>query len=240
MKKLLFLLSIAIIIAFSGCQKETLTCKIVSQYDGQSILFNKDVTVKIEATSNKSDPWIQVSFDEQLVFDLTAPPYIVTIPSQVLTIGKHTIHALASLKNKSVMSSVTVNVVESLGEEKESPDFVDFADGKFPTGWITYSWEIDDKIGYSNNYSLRCANYPIATVYTKKTVHVLSCVEFYTKGGVIDLYIDDEKAQALSSVLVENGWEQWIYSVDSGKHAFRWQAEGVFKYLDDIRFFSEE
>ena len=124
--------------------------------------------------------------------------------------------------------------------EKESPDFVTFTNGEVPSGWITYTWEPAQK-GYDDDYSLKSAN-QIAIVYTQKTVHVPTYLEFYThikenhNDLNIDLYIDDKQAQALSSEPANNNWVKWIYLVDSGKHQFKWQTEGALKYLDNIRF----
>jgi hypothetical protein len=67
-------------------------------------------------------------------------------------------------------------------------------------------------------------------------MHASAYIEFYTKGGDIELFIDDERAHALSSTLEADDWTKWIFAVDSGKHAYRWRAEGVYKYLDDIKF----
>jgi len=131
-------------------------------------------------------------------------------------------------------SSVTVNVVENFdGNVKESPDFVSFSDGKFPDSWLTYTWEVAN-IGYDDDYSLKSAN-PIAIVYTNKTVHAPSYIQFYTKGDEIDLYINDVKADALLREPA-GSWEKWIYPVDSGTHIFRWQTQGAYKYLDAITF----
>jgi hypothetical protein len=236
MKKLLSLLILAIIIFLNGCQEDKITCKILSPKDGQCVLLSKDLTVTIEATSTKSTiEKVIVFFDTNIFVELTKKPYTVIIPSQALTLGDHTIRAFINdYHRQSVRAFVTINVVESIdNNEKESPDFVTFTDGKFPNGWVTYTWELAN-IGYDDNYSIKSANYPVATVFTKKTMNVPFYVEFYTKGGDVDLYIDDVKAQALT---YESGnWDRWIYPVDSGKHAFRWQAEGVYKYLDAITF----
>ena len=139
-------------------------------------------------------------------------------------------------------TSVPINVIENKDPYKEeSPDFVSFLDFKFPKGWITYSWDMVNNQGYDDNYSLKSVN-SMATVYATKTMNVPGYVTFYTyiaansNGKDIDLYIDDEKAQALHSKPVNNDWVEWIYVVDTGKHTFRWQTEGARKYLDAISF----
>ena len=120
--------------------------------------------------------------------------------------------------------------------DRESPDFVTFANGKFPKTWVTYTWEVDDVVGYDDNYSLRCANYPVALVYAFKTVDTTAFVEFYTKGGDVNLYIDSEKATAVSFIAAENGWTKWLYTFEKGRHEFKWEAEGIRKYIDAVKF----
>jgi len=122
---------------------------------------------------------------------------------------------------------------------KESPDFVAFANGEFPTGWSTYTWEIDKTIGHNDNFSLRAANYPVALVFANKTMKKSGFVEFYSYGENIDLYINEVKAQAIASYL-DGNWEKRIYSLDTGKQQLKWQAEGVYKYIDDIRFYTSK
>ena len=243
MKKLFIFLSLTIFIVFTGCQENNLTCEIISPYDGQSILWSKDLIVTIKVKNNNDEiPDFRV-FLNDIEFSQLAPqntPYSFTIPCQILTLGKLSIKVVASINDAvQAEASITVNVVEGLDPKEESPDFVTFSDGKLPPGWITYSWEIEDMIGYSDKYSLRAANYPIAIVFANKTITATSYLEYYTKGGDIDLYIDDEKAKSILCEPVERDWTKWIYSVDTGKHVFQWQAEGVYKYLDDIRFYTE-
>ena len=128
------------------------------------------------------------------------------------------------------------------GNNNESPDFVTFSDGKFgqfPSGWKTYTWEIDNEIGHTDNFSLKAANYPVALVFTNKTMKKSGFVEFYSKGDKIDFFIDDVKAHALSS-LPDGNWEKRVYALDTGRHQLKWQAEGVYKYIDDIRFYFSE
>jgi len=123
--------------------------------------------------------------------------------------------------------------------EKESPDYVTFANGDFPSGWITYTWEIDKEIGYKDNYSLRAANYPVALVFAKKTMKKTGFVEFFSCGENIDFYIDEVKAQELLSIK-DGKWEKRIFALDTGKHQLKWEAVGVYKYIDDIRFYTSE
>jgi len=243
MKNFFSFFILAIIVTLSGCQKDRLTCKITSPYNGQEVLINKELVVRVEVEATKSNlANVVVSYENMLSSSLppynvvlTSEPYTVTIPALSLLLGKSTIKAVATnIDGIQAESSVTVNVVDTIiPNEIESPDFVTFANGNFPAGWKTYTWEIDN-IGYDDGYSLKSAN-PLATVYTKKTMHAPSYIQFYTKGDKIDLYINDVKADALIREPA-GSWEKWVYPVDSGKHEFRWQTEGALKYLDAITF----
>jgi len=243
LKKILSIFSLAILILLSSCGKQKLTCKVTFPYNGQKVLISKDLVVRIEVEATKSKvASVVVSYDNMLSSSLpsyyvvlASEPYTVTIPAYSLLLGENTIKAVATnADGMQAESSVTVKVVEFLDEHKEeSPDFVTFANGKFPTGWITYTWEVAN-IGFDDDYSLKSAN-PIATVYTNKTMHAASYIQFYTKGDKIDLYINDIKADALLHE-PDGSWEKWIYPIDSGTHSFRWQTEGALKYLDAITF----
>ena len=123
--------------------------------------------------------------------------------------------------------------------DNESPDFVTFTDRIFPKGWKTYTWEVDNKVGYDDNFSLRAANYPTALVFANKTMKTRGYVEFYSSGYQIDFFIDDVKAKAISSVK-EGIWEKRVYALDTGRHQLKWETEGVNKYIDAIRFYSSE
>jgi hypothetical protein len=118
-------------------------------------------------------------------------------------------------------------------EEKESADFVTFKDGIFPDSWKTYTWEITT-IGFDDRFSLKSAN-PVAIVATTKTMNAPAYIQFYTKGENIDLYIDEEKSEALVSEEVGT-WKKCIYPFDAGKHTFTWQTEGALKLLDAVSF----
>jgi len=140
--------------------------------------------------------------------------------------------------NKENSSSTNTNP-NGKQNETESPDFVTFANGDFPSGWKTYTWEIDNKKGYKDNYSLRSANYPTALVFANKTMKFPGFVEFYSCGENIEFFIDDNKAQSISSLL-DGGWEKRVYTLDTGRHQLKWQTEGVYKYIDNIKFYTSE
>jgi len=247
MKKIISLISFIILIVLSSCIKHEFTCKITYPYDGITVLTDKDLQVTIDAQDNKNSiELVKLYFDVFLFHSVSAInnkitiPLIVTIPSHLLTLGNHTIKAVVTnSEGAETESSITVHVVESIDNKEESPDFVTFTDGKFPVGWKTYTWEPIKGIGYDDDYSLKSANYPIALVYAYKTMDTTSYVEFYTKGDVgelyCDLYIDDEKAEALSCT-PDGSWNKWVYLFEKGRHEFKWEANGALIYLDAVKF----
>jgi hypothetical protein len=64
-------------------------------------------------------------------------------------------------------------------------------------------------------------------------------VQFFTLGETINLYIDGEKKEALSST-PEDNWVKYVYDFDKGTHEFKWEAKGALKYLDAITFAPSE
>jgi len=241
MKKIIPLLFITLAILFSGCTKEKFTCKITSPKDGARILISKELIVTVDVKDTKSNVTsVTLTFDDSITIHLDTKPYTHTIPAGSLTLDKHTFKAIAiNGDGEKAESSITIFVVNDLDNEAESPDFVTFANGQFPTGWSTYTWEIDNTTGHNDKYSLRAANYPVALVFANKTMKKSGFVEFYSYGENIDLYINEVKAQAISSV-PDGNWEKRIYPLDTGKYQLKWQAEGVYKYIDDIRFYTSE
>jgi len=238
MKKIILLLGyFIIIILFLGCNTPEFSCKVTVPYSGAKVLINNDLRVSIKVTGSKNKVvQVMVYFDHLLFREFLPAPYAVVIPSHFLTLGDHTIKAVAVNSNgEQVESSVIITVVEKFDNLIESPDFVTFDGGFFPKGWKTYTWEIDYDLGYDDKYSARAANYPVALVFAYKTVDTTGFVQFYTKGGEVVLFIDGEKAQPFSSEPAQN-WTKWVYLFEKGRHEFKWQAEGVYKYLDAISF----
>ena len=245
MKNTLILLGLAVVIAFGGCKKpekepsttDKLTCSITSPKEGAELSIEEDLVVTVEATDPKGTiAMVTVSLDN-IPFPCTlTAPYTATIPYSLLTLGKHTIKALAvNTEGAKAEKSITVTIIESTGNETESPNFVTFANGKIPISWKTSTWTIDVATGYDDNYSLSAKSYS-ASVVTSKTMNVLGYIEFYTKGSSFDLYIDRIKKQAFSSTTVGD-WKKWIYIFEQGKHEFRWEMTyGATVYLDAIRF----
>ena len=237
MKRTLLFSFVTLIIMY-GCVKHQFTCNINSPYDGAKILINKELLISIEATDSKNTiEKIQLFVDTVLYCEFKQEPYTVNIPSNTLKEGGHKLKAIAinSEKEQAESKVVKFNAVKSL-TEPESPDFVSFKEG-IPEGWKTYTWELDTEVGYDDNYSLRSANYPVALVFAYKKVDTTGFVEFYTKGGEVVLYVDGEKATAISSTAAENNWTKWLYTFEKGRHEFKWEAEGIKKYIDVVKFY---
>lgn len=243
MKKLFFLLVLSILILISGCKKsptnESPKCTIISPKDGSELSVTDDIIVSIEAKdSDGSITVVNVYFDNVQYGAVLTEPYTVTIPSEILSQGKHTIKAIA-IDNESAQTeaSVTVNIGDG-GSDTESPNFITFTNGVIPVSWKTSTWAVDVAMGYDDNYSLRSDN-PIASVVTNKTMNSLAYLEFYTRGDNFDLFIDNKKVQALSSSTVDN-WKKWVYTFDKGSHSLRWEVSGTVVYLDAIKFGNAE
>jgi len=236
MKKLLFLSVLLMLIVISGCTKnKPPTCTITSPKDGAELSINEDIIVNVEAKDpDGSIVTVNVYLNNVQYGAALTEPYSVIIPSVVLTQGKHTIKAVA-IDNEGAQAeaSITVNIGD--GEsDTESPNFVTFTGGVIPVSWKTNTWIVDVAMGYDDNYSLR-SNNPIASVVTNKTMNNPSYVEFHTRGDNFDLFIDNIKMQALSSVPAGD-WKKWIYTFDKGTHSFRWEVNGAIVYLDAIKF----
>jgi len=235
MKKIISILFLSLAIFFSGCKKNEFTCKIIAPNDGVTVLITNDLTVKLKVKNAPDICPIAIYLDETFITGSRSLKELFIIPQDSLTLGKHTIKAVA---NWEATHSIIINVVEKLVTEKESPDFVTFANGQFPTGWSTYTWEIDNTIGHNDKFSLEAAN-PVALVFANKTMKKEGFVEFYSYGSGIELFIDEVKVQEISSA-PDGIWEKRVFALDTGKHQLKWQAEGVRKYIDDIRFYTSE
>jgi hypothetical protein len=240
MKKNISLIFIALAILFYGCNKYQFTCKIISPYDSARVLQKNDLYVLVKVKDTKSTVVkVTLTTDKFQFYEITTKPFTFLIPSGSLSLGMHLITAVAeNLDGEQARTSIIINVVETLNIEKESPDFVTFANGQKPIGWITYTWEVDNKMGYDDHYSLRSANYP-AYVFANKTMKTSGYVEFYSYGDNIEFYIDDEKSYEISSA-PDGYWVKRTYEIDSGKHQLKWTAEGVNKYIDAITFGTTE
>ncbi|MDR2972977.1 MAG: hypothetical protein LBU83_13815 [Bacteroidales bacterium] len=247
MKKYLILLGLAMIFAWSGCKKDEprtgnggLTCKITSPANGVELPLDEDITVTVEAKSTTGTIEMVTVYLDSLACNVAeVEPYTLTIISEFLTIGTHTIKAVATTtEGKQAEASITVTIIDTGGgDENESPNFVTFADGEIPPSWKTNTWVVDVAMGYDDNYSLRADN-PVSSVFTQKTMSTAGYVEFHIRGeDYFDLYIDGNKAQAFSSVSLGNNWKKWVYTFEKGKHSFRWEnTNGSIIHLDAITF----
>jgi len=237
MKKMLPLLCLAFAVLFSSCNKEKFICKITYPYDGTTALANSDLTVTVEATDTKNTiVKISLTFDELFpIMEATAEPFTFLIPADKLIPGRHTIKAVAvNSKGERAEATATVYAAKNLNLPDESPDFVTFTNEQFPAGWSTYTWEIDNTVGFDDKYSLRAANRP-ALVFAQKTMEVPGYIEFYSKGEHIDLFIDNVLAQDNSSIQVGD-WTKSTYFFEKGKHLFKWQAGEANTHIDAITF----
>jgi len=239
MKKLLFLLGLTTLILLSSCTKSKVTCTITSPKDKAEVSINDDLVVTVEAKDTKGIIATVIVYFNNLSYLATGTnPYTATIPATVLTLEKYTIKAIATnTEGGQGEASITVNITNSSGgTDDESPNFVTFANGKIPPSWKTSTWSVDVAMGWDDNYSLRSQDHP-ASVVTDKTMNGSSYVEFYTRGTNFDLYINNAKQSALSSVPAGNNWSKWIYAFEKGRNSFRWETTlGAAVYLDAITF----
>ena len=245
MKKTLLLLGLTLLILLGGCKKPTddkFTCTITSPKNGAELSIYEDIVVNIETKNYKGTIAMVVVWLENAPYPVTqTAPYTCTIPASLLTLGEHTIKAVATtIEGAQAESFIKVKIVESGGggNEDESPNFVSFTANTIPASWKTNTWVVDVSMGYdADNHSLRSDN-PVASVLTTKTVNAASYVEFYTRGDYFDLFIDNVKATALSST-PDGSWKKWIYAFDKGKHSFRWEnTNGATIHLDAVKFAS--
>ena len=247
MKKIILLLVLALVITLSGCNKP-LTCTITSPQDGAEVSIYEDLTVTVEAKSSKGNSIVVVVFLDNSPYPASlTEPYTATINSILLELGTHTLRAVATdSRGEQAEATITINITEGGGgggggDGDESPDFVDFANGRIPTSWITNTWVIENTLGYNDTYSLKSTALDVSSVLTYKTKESPGYVEFYTRGDYFDLYIDGEKAKEFSSAPAPlANWKQWIYVFNAGRHSFRWETTGQVVFLDAIKFASAE
>lgn len=249
MKKEFFLFAILTIMLFFGCKKDEPTnggddaniiCMIVQPEAGQSFMEDEAIAVFVTAVDSVNViTEVALWIDEEKHSVKTALPYTFTIESGTLSVGEHTIEAVAT-NNKGKQGSTNVTItIKSLGDE--SPSFVTFANGEIPDSWKTSTWQIDVATGYDDNYSLR-ANVDAASVVTAKTISQPGYIEFFIKGETligdnVIFFIDNNKQTALYSKQVENNWKKYVYAIAPGLHQFRWETVyGAATYLDKITF----
>jgi hypothetical protein len=213
-----------------GCQKSKITCEITSPKDGAEISIHKDLIVEINATDTKNSVAAVTVYLNNLPYPCTMiAPYTCTIPSILLELGKQTVKAV-TINNLGDQAEATISITivkDGGNDDEESPNFVNFADGIIPPSWKTSTWAIENTIGYDDNYSLKSSTLDISSVLTYKTINASGYVEFYTRGDNFDLYINGIKAAPfISEPSVVPNWKRWVYSLNKGRHSFRWETTG--------------
>ena len=238
MKKKLLLVGIILTIIFSGCVKPKVTCEIVNPKPNATIELGDVIELAVIAeTENASLYEVQiyldgVGYEKKHVF-----PFNFSIPTSNLEKGTHTIRAVAIASEEAkAESSVTFNLIQS-----ESPDFVSFSNGKFPSGWNNEGWSITSP-GYNDTHAIVSSYYYYSTVSATKTCNAnIDYIEFYAKsysyyGRLLYFYIDDANV----AIELTDSWQRYSYPVTQGEHLFRWVSfEDNIAYLDDIKFYKE-
>jgi len=121
MKKILILLGLTMCIVLSGCTKSKVTCTITSPKDGAEVSINEDLVVTVEANDTKGTIATVTVYLGNLSFLATGTnPYIATISSTYLMLGKHTIRAVATnTEGAQAAHSISITLIETLIELPE-------------------------------------------------------------------------------------------------------------------------
>jgi len=107
-------------------------------------------------------------------------------------------------------------------ESKESPDMVNFSDGKIPAAWQANGWEIDNTDGYDDNFSLTPSANGGTLICYKTGTDNINGIQFYLKGeGSISFYIDGEKKE--DCLANPNDWTQFSFTFLAGEHEYKWE-----------------
>jgi len=247
MKKILTILCLTLFLLSCNDEKKEFTGKIIAPKDGANVALNYAVSVRVETQDVKNSK-TKISFylDGLLYKEVETTSYqydyekIVTIFNILpdsLSHGNHTFKAVSENKEgKKLEHTISATGYVSTGGFPDSPSKVSFSNGKIPEQWKVYSWKIDKEVGYDDHYSLRSVGYP-AYIYATKTFDSIGYVNYYTKGGEINLFIDGVKAQVTSTPDPDqNDWMNCKTDVEKGKHNFRWETNGLDIYLDAVRF----
>jgi hypothetical protein len=141
-RKSLIFLVLVMVVVWSGCKKEPrtgtgseeLTCKITSPKDGAELPIDEDITVTVEAKStNGTIAMVTVDIGDLPGGAATTEPYTITVPSALLTLGTHTIKALAVTTNgKQAEASITVTIID------------DIVNVRSLTGWLEDKEDMDN------------------------------------------------------------------------------------------------
>ena len=246
MKKILTILSLTLLFLSCNDEKKEFTGKIIAPENGANVALNYTISVRVE-TQDKKDSPTKISFylddllykevDANYTYNYEKIVTIFNILPDSLSHGNHTFKAVSKNKEgKKLEHTISVTGYVSTGGFPESPSKVSFSDGKIPEQWKVYSWKIDNEVGYDDNYSLRSFENP-AYIYATRTFDSIGYVNYYTKGGELNLYIDGVKAQVNSSPAPDpNDWMNCKAAVEKGKHNFRWETSGMDRYLDAVSF----
>ena len=243
MKKILTILSLALLFLSCNDEKKEFTGKIIAPKDGANVALNYAVSVRVETQDVKNSKTKISFYLDDLLFDEVETSYkhdyekIVTIFNILpdsLSHGNHTFKAVSENKEgKKLEHTISVIGYVSTGGFPESPSKVSFSNDSIPEQWKTYLWKIDKEVGYDDHYSLRSVGYP-AYIYATRTFDSIGYVNYYTKGGELNLYIDGVKAQVTSTP--DQNWMNCNAAVEKGKHNFRWETNGMDIYLDAVSF----
>jgi hypothetical protein len=233
------LLVFTLFLAFS-CKKEQKqlpVCIITHPKAGQEFFEDEDIPVKISAPDDKIFITSVLLYIDGKCYGGTSEfPYNFTVKAGDLALGEHTIKAIAT-NNEGKQGEASI-MIKVNSVHYESPDFVDFSDGKLPMGWKTTGWHINPTKGY-DDFSSLFSRTDSATVITTKTCNYM---EFYytTFRGTINLYVDD----VLWETLDLHNWGKCAIDIPYGFHSFKWEALIVPQVgqrvhsanIDNIRF----
>ena len=126
---------------------------------------------------------------------------------------------------------------------KESPDIVDFSDGKIPSVWQANGWEVDNTEGCGDNFSLTPSADKGTLICYKTATDNINGIRFYIKGeGFISFFIDSEKKE--ECLADANNWTQFNFTFLAGEHEYKWEYSAAKSFqkksinfsLDSISF----
>jgi hypothetical protein len=236
MNRNLITLLVCTLFFFLSCKEENFPdCTITNPQNGEVFSVDEDILVKVSADdANGIITSIHLYIDEVCFSGISDFPFHFTIPAGTLSVGNHSIKAVAlNNSGNKKENSLTISVMEAY---YESPDFVSFSDGKLPKGWVSNGWDVDPTFGYDDFYSLSTRT-DSAIVTTTKTCNYIEF--YYTYYGINELifYVDDEQHD-LS--MPHSQWLKYYCDFSDGLHTFRWEYKVIHPslrgYIDAIRF----
>ena len=222
--------TVAIIITQSGENKAP-TCTITNPQNNAE--YSTDENVPITVVAEDTDGYIveiQLYVDNVGHSSTTSFPYNFTINSGELSVGTHTLRAVAK-DNAGGNGESTVTI--TIKQPTESPDFVSFSNGNIPSTWQTTAWYVDNSVGYDDNYSLKASVANVAVITSKTATSAISGIEFYVRSGSVTFFIDGEKMLECSS---DNNWKKYSVFLTEGLHTLKWESSSNSVNIDAIRF----